>query len=387
MQEPTRMQTTLMEDFQAQALQDKVTPIFKRKLCESSTEDSLIEFEQLLANKPVGYWLIRESRKEGMLSITFKEAKDTLPYTKISHTRFLFTNRKWHEVNDESRVRTFLDDKTLFEPATHELNKKKIALLIRTIKRNYSLKYENILLPVEKHASLEPSYFYIAPYVLSSEQDSEEQKIDNNPCDALDNLMKIIIKVRDRVCGIQQTAKDTTWNHIDLLYLSSIELPAKKELFDKLANKKFFAIEGIAKEYKDIFEKWIKINKLDEGLICPVSGSLFIEPYYVRESKQVYDGDTNGASIPIRGYRKKLEQCLLEFYELIEVYQERLAIPSEIFFKKAPKSLLLFEAVSQEGFNEFENNPLIDQGHLERSEISPESDAVLESGDPSRRLG
>ncbi|EHL28955.1 RING finger protein [Legionella drancourtii] len=307
---------------------ERVIPVFAKQLPGSTEEDPLLAFIKLVKTKPDGYWLMRESRVEGMISTTFKLNGE------VCHDRFVFKNQQWRVVNDEQKIPAV----GAYEP----LNKDTVnisvidSLLAAIYATRPHLEYKKLIIPAAASASRNMSYLQESPYVLVTQRDGREQKI---YADLLGSLTGITNLINENILILKN---GSTHIALDMELLKSIELPSRNKLNEDLCLKKTFLLANSASFLKDLFTEWLETNRLGEDLFCPVGADLFVEPYYVVESGQVFDVSSlfhQGKCLltcpvtrmPImlhpvhfEGYRRKLSECLILFFDFIELYQEKL---------------------------------------------------------------
>lgn len=309
---------------------EMVIPVFAKQFPGSIEEDPLLAFIKLVQTKPDGYWLMRESRVEGMISITFKLNG------KVGHDRFVFKNERWREVNDGQKI-TAIGAYESFNKDT--ANKSVIDSLLDAIYATRPLEYEKLIIPAEAFASSNMGYLQASPYVLVTRRDGKEQKI---YADLLGSLAEITNLINENIRILDNEENRSTPISLDMELLKTVVLPSRKKLNEDLCLKKTFLLVNSASFLKDLFTKWLENNQLGEDLFCPVGADLFVEPYYVVESGQVFDVSSlfpQGKCLltcpvtrmPImlhpvhfEGYRRKLGECLILFFDFIELYQANL---------------------------------------------------------------
>lgn len=302
-----------------------VIPVFKRVLAGSSVYlDPLDAFEELLRYKPNGTWLIRESRVEGMITISFK-LEDVL-----RHKRFVYLEHQWTIVGHKQ----LQDVKEFTAHSKDTLDGTIMETLLAAIYESTALEYANIMLPSETQASSNCSYLHVSPYIMESHVSSPVKKIYVDPVNALNDVHNVILKIKQLIVN-----KDiTTLLQLEMNVCSSMKLPHLEDLMGVLMRPKPYEGETSAKLFKDDFAQWLTDNDLTDNLFCPVELDLFDTPYVI-ESGRVINGSALFPKnkcldccpitrIPItkypahfEGYRRKLGETLLLFYDLVGLYQ------------------------------------------------------------------
>jgi hypothetical protein len=270
--------------------------VFKRRLFDSdnSDYDILTSFEDILRNKPDGYWLIRESRQIGMISISYKKGE------KIENLRFAFIRGKWTIVPGK-----MLTPEVLNELKYETLYQNNIAgKCEELIGRCTSLGFVKMKLvfPNPHQQSNCNSY---NNYIVSAESDKRY-------VDPLECLKTVSITIDKAIANVNSLAIANNKALIE------IKLP--------LSNK----------ELKNVFVEWLTVNNLIDDLQCPVSFDLFEVPY-VLDSGRVYEksslfNDDNTIKLEkcpvtskpivshpyhLEGYTSSLNKCLAKFVTLI----------------------------------------------------------------------
>ncbi|KTC73067.1 hypothetical protein Lbir_1119 [Legionella birminghamensis] len=323
----SQIQELLRQDKQKE---DKTSPdnrplcmVFKQKLTDSP-QAPYLDFEDELRNKVDGSWLIRESGQTGMISLSYKLGG------RIDHKRFVYIGKKW-KVVDYKRIAEF--SKKPFEAQTKEtMVNELIDSLLKIIFEKLPLTPSGMLLPLETQASAEESYYHSGPYIVLQHKLSPIQKVYDKPLDALANSIEVIKKIRQNLDTQQEMSVVKSLKEYE-----NFSLPPR-ELLNAALNQAKPYREGTAKLMKDIFAQWLEVNKLGTDLFCPVTLDLFDEPYVLTSGKVVNASAWHGINqhrsecpltrTPIvhqpehvKGYRRKLAEALMQFYDMIKEYQ------------------------------------------------------------------
>lgn len=333
----------------------ELIPVFQRELPGVNVANPIDAFKNLLANKPDGYWLIRESRVDGMISVTFKINKD------IKHGRFVFANDHWTMVGNND-LNNYIEGVLPFEALTRDTVGTKINLLFDAIFSSLPLVFEKMVIPSEAQATHNLDYVMISPYILMEERDGKEKKIYANLLGSLNHLEGIMTNLEDSLDKEQQI------NEINMDTLSEIKLPVKELLMEQLKQAQPFKTEGYAKQIKELFANWLTANALTLDLYCPVSLDLYEEPYYVVESGHVFDASSlfpNGndclnacpltreviESHPVHfaGYRRELNERLLQFFDIIQLHQQKTGLNKSTVIMPKASDLPFFSTVKDDG--------------------------------------
>ena len=312
----------------------QLVTVFKQTLPYDTSPDPLEAFTGLFKNKPDGYWLVRESRVKGMISITFKLNQV------ITHRRFAFVEDHWNEVGGE-QVKDYQEGVWPYLELTQGTVKTKIDLLLETVFKNYALNLEQLILPKESQASKDNDYSCICPYEPLMNRINQNEKIYANLIESLKKIEQIMIDVKDSL----NEDRDIK---MDLDMLKEIVLSSKEDLISQLQLPRPFQNFPNAKQFKDVFANWLSDNNLMFDLFCPIQMDLFEEPYYILESGHVFDSsalfanagnclqtcpltrvDIKAHPIHFDGYRRELNERLIQFFDLIQLYQEKISLNKE----------------------------------------------------------
>ncbi|QLZ67775.1 hypothetical protein FOLKNPGA_00548 [Legionella sp. PC1000] len=308
--------------------------IFKRQITPDA-ENILLSFENMLRNKPDGYWLIRESRQFGMISVTYKQAG------KINHARFAFVGENWKEVGGDDLVNYSRPDS--YQRIMRENIKEKCEELLKQIFTTIGLEKTNILIPTAKQASTAPEYSgYCDIYQVYVKVGSGREVVYGNPLEALNNVELILNTI---LADLKGPRAEENESNSALAFLKEYNLPniTPEELTQHFRQPKPFKSGDHLQEViqlKDQFAEWLEKCGLRDNLFCPVTQELFLEPYYLTETGQVYDADgifhhdklldkCPLTQTPIdeypthcKGYRSKLKLCLFKFLEAVQLVQD-----------------------------------------------------------------
>ncbi|KTD20948.1 Uncharacterised protein [Legionella lansingensis] len=307
--------------------------IFKKQI--SNRDTPLQDFIELLNTKPNGYWLLRESRVTGMISVSYKEKEQ------VKHTRFAFVGDHWEDVPGKD-IETFLANAS-YEQLMRSNIADRCDDLLDKIFSLLPLTVDNIIVPTNSEASEEAAYLgYTSthqPYAAPIEE--EPKVIYNNPVDALQKV-ELILQQLISILKESDPAKKENINP-SLAHLRKINTEltiTPKDLMIQLSHAKAFAkgphAEATAK-LRDCFEEWLERCNLRDNLFCPVTQGLFEEPYYIVETGHVYDAagifdkgvllskcpltqvPIERYPVHLNGYRRKLSHCLLQFFEALQL--------------------------------------------------------------------
>lgn len=307
--------------------------IFKRQITPYD-EDILPTFENMLRNKPEGYWLIRESRQFGMISVTYKTAEQ------INHVRFAFVGENWKEVGGDELVNYSRPGS--YQRLMKENIKEKCEELLKQIFTTLGLEKTNILIPTAKQASTTPEYSGYCDFrQLYVKVGAGREVLYGNPVEALNKVELILNSI---LAGLKDPEADENEPDNALTFLKEYSLPniTPAELIQHFRQPKPFKNGDHLQEViqlKDQFAEWLEKCNLRDNLFCPVTQELFLEPYYLTETGQVYDADgifhndkllnkcpltqTPIVEYPThcKGYRSKLELCLFKFMDAVQLVQ------------------------------------------------------------------
>ncbi|KTC93200.1 SH2 domain-containing protein [Legionella cincinnatiensis] len=309
--------------------------IFKRQITPiADAENILLTFENMLGNKPEGYWLIRESRKLGMISVTYKKGGQ------IKHVRFAFVGENWKEVTGDELDNYSRPDS--YQQLMKENIKEKCDELLKQIFTILKLEKTNILIPTAKQASTTPEYSgYCDIHQVYMKVGAGRAFLYGNPLEALNNVELILNSI---LAGLKDPKADENEPNNALDFLKEYSLPniTSEELIQHFRQPKPFKNGDHLQEVtqlKEQFAEWLEKCNLRDNLFCPVTQELFLEPYYLTETGQVYDADgifhndrllnkcpltqTPIVEYPThcKGYRSKLELCLFKFMEAMQLVQ------------------------------------------------------------------
>lgn len=313
--------------------QEEYIPIFKKSVPGSESPDPIYAFEQLLKNKPIGSWLIRESRAEGMISLTRK-----LTNGSISHTRFAFVDGTWVVVgNNKLKKHKEREDVINYNCFDVSTVRSKLDLLFEVIHQVHPLLDEKMIKPSFVQATEQAGYYIGSLGYQLSKVRSNDQVIYAELLNSLEQVQTVMKNLRSALNEHKTLLLD------QLSLLEPIKLEVSRAQLSKILREtnKPFKHSEFARKIKDLFEEWLDVNKLTADLLCPISQSLFAEPYYVVESGMVFDVDSLFPAdkclstcpltrkpiefhpVHFSGYRKKLYECLEQFFDLLELYQEK----------------------------------------------------------------
>lgn len=323
----------------------------------------------MLRNKPDGYWLIRESRQLGMISVTYKLSGKT------NHTRFAFVNGNWKEVGGNQLVNYSRPDS--YQHLMKENIKEKCDELLEEIFTILGLEKTNILIPAATQASTAPEYSsYCDIHQVYVKVGSGREVLYGNPVTALNKVELILNSI---LAGLKGSSGEENESNNALAFLKGFHLPniRPEELMAHFRQPKPFKNGDRLQEViqlKDQFSEWLEMCNLRDNLFCPVTQELFLEPYYLSETGQIYDADgifhhdklldkcpltqTPIVEYPThcKGYRSKLELCLSKFFEAVQLVQNL-------------ESQNQIELASIEKKKSFQRTPL--QRHLEPLTFHP----------------
>lgn len=313
-------------------MSDEAIPIFTqyphRYNCYT---DTLEGFNEFFANKPVGYWLIRESRINGMITLMHK-----LDNNKVMNSRYAFVNGQWQWMG----IKT--GDKPYDKIYVHSI-KSKFQLLLETLYARHPLDAKKMIRPAVGERTSNTQYYSSngPQYVNNSPNQEKEKPVYANPIQALERIKTIMT-----LLGATLAESGTDTNNLKMTLLFDIKMTLTKEQLTQILRETVqpFKNNKNAEEIKNLFEQWLEANGLTDDLLCPVSYSLFSEPYLIGESGMIYDADSlfvggkclatcPKTRLPIElhpthfeGYRGILYTCLEQFFDLIMMYQEQMKL-------------------------------------------------------------
>ncbi|WP_133135198.1 hypothetical protein [Legionella rowbothamii] len=325
--------------------QSDLVPIFKMELPNYPHLPIIEGFDEFFKTKVPGSWLIRESRTEGMISVTLKRDEG-----KIAHTRFAFIEDKWVLVNNTMRDK-HIDGSSIitYEHVDRVSVKSKFELLLEAINdfsnkstNKFTLKSDKMIKPVWEQATKQQAYYIDSVSYVTTKQRTTDQAIYAN---LLQSLEKVNGVIRDCMANLNANKAVTK----DMKGLDSIKLFYNRITLSNILRRvsKPFKSDNHAQKLKDLFDDWLAANALTFDLLCPVLLTLFEEPYYVVETGMVYDAAalfSNGTLLstcpltrtkiednPVHfdGYRRKLYSTLELFFDLIKLYQAKMVLDKE----------------------------------------------------------
>ncbi|USQ12725.1 hypothetical protein J2N86_08370 [Legionella lytica] len=326
--------------------QSDLVPIFKMKLPNYSHLDAIDGYHQFFSTKVAGSWLIRESRVQGMISLTFKREN-----SEIAHTRFAFLGDKWGIVDNKMRDKHLDGSSTInYEHVDKESAKSKFELLLEAIhkfsetsKSKLVFKDDRMIIPIPEQATPMQAYYVDCVSYVLTKQRTKDEVIYANLLQSLDKVKEVIRGCIDTL-NADAELKERAMDCLDKIQLSY----KKSDLSHMLRNiSKPFQSSSDAQAFKELLDTWLEANALTFDLMCPVLHALFEEPYYVVETGMVYDAAAlfyNGTCLdncpltqvkiqynPVHldGYRRALYETLELFFDLVELYQEKTSLLKE----------------------------------------------------------
>ena len=301
--------------------------VYKKQLSDS--DDILRSFVEILNNKPDNYWLIRESREIGMISISFKKNR------KVEHLRFAFIRGKWSVIPGSMLSVEILNE--LQYEKLHQYNIADKCEELINLCQSRGLDKNKLVLPNPHQQSNWSDY---NNYIVSA----ENEKRFADPIEALKKIYTTI---------------DNAIANVDLL--TTLHNAAFMQTPDTLSDEAL----------KNVFSAWLMVNDFDHDVQCPISYELFKMPY-VLSSGRVFEksslfneeGGLKFTDCPItnrpivshpyrlEGYTSLLQSCLEKFVELINLckpQQERPAmqaasiinpshVPASLFYNDSSQS-------------------------------------------------
>jgi hypothetical protein len=268
--------------------------VFKQKLNPDEKDLDKVKqaFESLLGRKPDTFWFARESRVEGMITVTYKLEGE------VKHARFAFEDGQWKSVNNVD-LAAYLTAHNFSKVFSDDSIKDKCDQLLEKINELLPQLGSNLLIPREEHSTTN-KYFAGYDYTpITTDQVISQGKIFKtfaNPTNELDvvnlRLKTILDTLKNATSPIAALKEMEGLTGIDILEKKTPL--SKDQLSTQLKGEKPFKEGKYANELeqlKSLLEEWLTENKLDKMLICPVTHELFTKPYYVQESGQVYDYD------------------------------------------------------------------------------------------------
>ena len=216
----------------------------------------------ILKNKPQGYWLIRESRKDGMISVSLKKKRG------IHHTRFAVVLDQWIVVPHKN-----LD---LINNA-HSFN--------RLTKNTIGKKFKQLI------TLLVNSGYFIPSLILPGINQSTTSQAYLSYCVAVDNTLCF----NSPMLALKAIKELLKQQSINFGHASALNYTGLEKMTPNLSSE----------EQKDLFTAWLEQNKLDMDLYCPISLELYTQPYVLEESGFVIDK----SSLFDEQGKKKIEKC------------------------------------------------------------------------------
>lgn len=325
--------------------QSDFVPIFKMELPNYLHLTVIDGYHEFFRTKVPGSWLIRESRVDGMISVTFKRDDG-----KVGHTRFAFVGDKWAPVNDDMRDK-HIDGSSIihYEHVNRVSVKSKFELLLEAIdeaskkfKGKFIFSSDKMIKPVSEQATNQQAYYIDAPTYVTAKRRTDDQVI---YAKLLQSLEKVNGTIRDCMADLNENKALT----INMEGLDSIKISYEATDLSNMLRRvsKPFQSDEKAQKLKDLLEGWLEANALILDLLCPVLRTLFEEPYYVFETGMVYDAAAlypNGKllnacpltrtkiednPVHFEGYRRKLYDTLELFFNLIQLYQAKMGSDKE----------------------------------------------------------
>ena len=281
--------------------------IFKKALKPYHNNIEILQaFGKILETKPVGYWLIRESRQEGKITVSIKRIG------KIDHYRFAFKDGRW-KVAPPSEVGEF-------EPLDRQMIGFQCQQLINLLsEKNFDM--NKLILPGFHEQSDNSSYTAYQYKTIGKSHIRYD--------DPIESLNFVINKIK----------------------ASCIEGTELQELE--------FAPD-LTLDNEALFVSWLERNKLTDGLIDPISFNLMKKAYIISESGRAFEYTT----LFDEEGRLRLEQCPITRREIInrpyrvEEYTTKLAVCLDLFHIMVGKAQILRQAVSNDPVVEhFESTP------------------------------
>lgn len=275
--------------------------IFKRNFGVDGDEVKPLDTcKGILINKPKGYWLIRESRKDGMISVSVKGTKG------IHHTRFAVVLDQWIVVPHKDL--DLINNAHSFNKLTKDTIGNKFEQLI-TLLVTSGYVMTSLILPGIHQSSTSQAYLSYCVSVDST-------LCFNSPIIALKAIKKLL---RLQIINFGQA--------------SALNYTGLEKMTANLSSE----------EQKDLFTAWLEKNKLDMDLCCPISLELYTQPYVLEESGFVIDKssffDEQGkkiiekcpyTAVPIQrapyrmtGYIALVQTCFDLFSKLAILYNEQ----------------------------------------------------------------
>ncbi len=212
--------------------------IFKRALKpHHNDEEILSSFERIIANKPKNFWLMRESRVAGKISVTYRTESG------VYHMRFAFTNGEWVPANFQDK----------FDPMDRRMIGTQCQQLIHCLAlRNFNL--EQMVLPGKDEQSTSPLYSkYTYVTVGKSRVRYDDPIVSLNT--VIDTFKEIIINKKE----MQQLNFAPELHHV---------------------------------KAEDLFCEWLYKNRLHDGILDPIYCTLMEKPYIISESGYAFDFKT-----------------------------------------------------------------------------------------------
>lgn len=307
--------------------------IFAQKLNPETSDSTAIlkEFEALLGNKPVGTFLLRESRQEGRITLSCKQSFITKEQTiqqQIRHYRFVFSGTEWQICSDSK------------EPIeTTSVNKDSIGdkcqQLLSIIEKK-RIMINSVLTPIKMHQILLPNshqHTLYAGYSNYTAVSATTQRF-NDPLKA---LTKVKTLLKNELSGLNLEA-------------------ATHEQAQSEANR-------------TAFMHWLEEKKpnLADTLSCPISTNLLRNPRVIDghayERSTIYEGDSlvfthspltrnriETTPYAISGYTHLLNKCLALFCTL-RLNTTKVSTPS---YKELSERKIVHFGSSKEGPDAFE---------------------------------
>ncbi|MCE3046074.1 hypothetical protein [Legionella sp. 16cNR16C] len=337
MQSTAIIQAALTKDKEHKVLSenDYMVSVFKKAL-PNSRGNVLNEFVSFLEYRRSGTWLLRESRTPGMITLSF-----VILNQPVKHQRYAYCNNEWVIVTSELIEQTKCDPsfkphykETLEKKETEDGQEKTMlsSLLDKIFTKFPEIVKDRLLLPTEEQASSNSNYIHQSPYINWHEKAIPSPKKYVEPLKGLDKAMSVLRMATGSINYWDKT-KPSLFQRYQELTLPDLKL------FKNALNQPFPYESGIAKDMKDLFSTWLQINRLEEDLFCPVEQELFSEPYvlesgYIFNSSVLYHNGKHLEKCPItrkeieqnpsrlKGYRSKLAEALLMFYDGIAAYQK-----------------------------------------------------------------
>ncbi|MDR3504057.1 MAG: hypothetical protein P4L79_15920 [Legionella sp.] len=348
--------------------QSDFVPIFKMELPNYPHLEVIEGYHEFFKTKVPGSWLMRESRVPGMISVTFKQEN-----RKVGHTRFAFVADKWLVVNNDMRNKHTEGSSLInYEHVDRMSVKSKFELLLEAIYKSseestskFVFENDKMIEPVAEQATQQRAYYIDTAGYTPVKQRTKDQAIYANLLQSLESVKKAM-----RDC-MNDLSTGTELKERKMDCLDKIQISYKKSDLSHIlrdVSKPFQSDNSDALELKELLEVWLEENSLTFDLMCPVLHALFEEPYYVVETGMVYDAaalfhkgqcletcpltKTNIEYNPVHfgGYRKALYETLEQFFDLIQLYQEKMSLAKER--KEDFSSLPLFSVFAPATSNE-----------------------------------